>query len=70
MLISSFTEKNENIIEKPLIKVPLSPKIFFAEINFRYCPVYEGENVFVLGFFLQMLYLFYVRELGTFLPHG
>ena len=48
------------------LKVPLNPLIFFAWINFRYCPDYFGEKVIGLVFFLQMLYLFKVRNLGAF----
>ena len=53
-----------------MFKVPLTPKIFVAEINFRYCPDCFGEKVFGPGFSLHMLYLFKVRTLGAFLAHG
>ena len=39
------------------LKVPLTPKIFVTEIDFRYCPDYFGEKVFSSGFFLRMLFL-------------
>ena len=52
------------------LKVPLTPKIFVTEINFRYCPDYFGEKVFSSGFFLRMLYLFKEWKLGAFLAHG
>ena len=48
------------------VKSATNPLIFFAWINFRCCPDYFGEKVLGLVFFLQMLYLFKVRNLGAF----
>ena len=48
------------------LKVPQTPKIGFAKINFRYCPVNYGEKAFGPGFFFQMLYLLKARKLGAF----
>ena len=51
-------------------KVLLTPKRFFAQINFCYCPDYFGESVFGPGFFLQMLYLLKVSKFGALLAHA
>lgn len=51
-------------------KVPLPPKIFFKQINFRYCPDHFGKKVFGPGFLYWMLYLFKLRKLGGSLAHG
>ena len=48
----------------------LTTNFFFAQINFRYCPVYDDENVLDPGFFLQMLYSFEPRKFGAFLALG
>ena len=50
-------------------KVPLAPKIFFKQINVRYCPDHFGKKVSGPGFLYWMLYLFKVRKLGGSLAH-
>ena len=51
-------------------KVPLAPKIFVNQINFRYCPDHFGKKVFGPGFLYWMLYLFKVMKLSGSLAHG
>lgn len=69
-----FTTGNERAIIVIIIivclKVPLTTKIFLAQVNFCYCHDNYGRKNFGPVFFLQMSYAFRGRKLGAFLPHG